>query len=135
MSKSEHRLIVVEGPIGVGKTTLSQRLASDLQARLMLERADQNPFLERFYAYPRQFALHTQLHFLMARVAAVRELRADHPAPTRWVTDFLLAKDRLFAENALDEQEFELYNQVWNAIDHTMPTPDLVVYLQAPVEV
>ncbi|MGF1545788.1 MAG: deoxynucleoside kinase [Thiotrichales bacterium] len=135
MTKTEPRLIVVEGPIGVGKTTLAQRLATDFKANLMLERADQNPFLERFYSYPRQFALHTQLHFLLTRVAAIREIQTAQPAPTGWVTDFLLAKDRLFAENALDEQEFELYEQVWRNIDHATPTPDLVVYLQAPVEV
>ncbi len=130
---SEHRLIVVEGPIGVGKTTLAQRLARDLQAHPLLESAEENPFLERFYTYPRQYALHTQLHFLMSRLDAIQAIQQAGPAS--WVTDFLLEKDRLFAENALDEQEFELYQRVWDRTALQRPTPDLVVYLQAPVEV
>jgi len=127
------RYIVVEGPIGVGKTTLASRLAKDFQADLVLEEPASNPFLERFYSNPRQMALHTQLYFLLQRRARVENLK--FPLERMIVTDFLLEKDRLFAESTLDETELALYEQIHELVITDSPKPDLVVYLQAPVEV
>ena len=127
--------IVVEGPIGVGKTSLARRLADDLQTEILLEEPEDNPFLERFYEDPRGAALPTQLHFLMQRVRQLKELRqGDMFRPVR-IADFLIEKDRLFAQLTLDEDELELYNQVYANMTLDAPAPDLVVYLQAPVPV
>ncbi len=127
--------IVVEGPIGVGKTTLARRLAGSFGCDLLLEGADENPFLERFYQDPRSAALQTQLFFLFQRAEQLRSLRqGDMFRPVR-VADYLMEKDRLFAELTLDEEEFKLYEQVYAHVTLDAPEPDLVVYLQAPVEV
>jgi deoxyguanosine kinase len=127
--------IVVEGPIGVGKTTLAKRLAHSFGSDVLLEGADENPFLERFYQDPRSAALQTQLFFLFQRARQIQELRqADMFQPVR-VADFIMEKDRLFAELTLDEDEFNLYKQVYEHVTVDAPTPDLVIYLQAPVDV
>lgn len=131
----EHRFIVVEGPIGVGKTSLAQRLAASLSAQPVLEQAAQNPFLERFYRNPRAGALPAQLYFLFQRAQQLGALKQhDLFAPLR-VADYLLAKDRLFARVTLDEAEYGLYEQVYAKLDIQPPKADLVVYLQAPVDV
>ncbi len=130
----ESKYIVVEGPIGVGKTTLASRLAEDLKANLVLERADDNPFLEKFYVNPRQMALHTQLFFLLQRKQQVEGIDRDRQ-DERIVSDFLLEKDRLFAEATLSDTEFRLYDQIYQSLIDRSPKPDLVVYLQAPTEV
>ncbi len=127
--------IVVEGPIGVGKTSLARRLARSLGAELLLERAEENPFLERFYRDPRGAALPTQLHFLFQRARQLRALRQGDLFRRALVADFLLEKDRLFARLNLDEDELALYEQVYASLAPEAPPPDLVVYLQAPVEV
>ena len=130
-----HRYIVIEGPIGVGKTTLAVKLASTLAAELILERADQNPFLERFYRNPRAGALPAQLYFLFQRAQQMAALKQhDLFAPTR-VADYLIDKDRLFARTTLDEEEYRLYDRVYAQLAIDAPKPDLVVYLQAPVDV
>ncbi len=136
MNESHHPdYIVVEGPIGVGKTTLARRLAESFGSDLILEGADENPFLERFYDNPRAAALQTQLFFLFQRVRQIQEMQqADMFTPVR-IADFLLEKDRLFAELTLDEEEFKLYEQVYQHVAVSGPQPDLVVYLQAPVDV
>jgi len=135
MNSSRPDYIVVEGPIGVGKTSLSRRLARSFGSELLLEGADENPFLERYYKKPREAALPTQLYFLFQRAKQVQELRqADMFRPVR-VADFLMEKDRLFAELTLEEDEFELYEQVYSSMTIDAPEPDLVIYLQAPVEV
>ncbi len=129
------RYIVVEGPIGVGKTSLTRRLAASFDSDPLLEQIDDNPFLDRFYQNPRQLALPTQLHFLFTRTRQIRELRqADLFRPAR-VADFMLEKDRLFAELTLDEDELSLYDEVYRRVDTEAPVPDLVIYLQAPVAV
>ena len=129
------RFIVLEGPIGVGKTTLARRLAESFGSDLLLEGADENPFLERFYEDPRRAALQTQLFFLFQRAQQMRELRqGDMFQPVR-VADFIMEKDRLFAQLTLDEDEFRLYEQVYAHVTVDAPVPDLVVYLQAPVDV
>jgi deoxyadenosine/deoxycytidine kinase len=130
-----HRFVVVEGPIGVGKTTLARRLAENFGAELVLEQAESNPFLERFYRDPVGAALPAQLHFLFQRTQQLAALRQeDMFAPVR-VADYLLEKDRLFARVTLDEAEFALYEQVYARLVIDPPKPDLVIYLQAPVDV
>lgn len=127
--------IVVEGPIGVGKTTLAQRLAQSFGSDLLLEGAVENPFLERFYRDPRGAALQTQLFFLFQRAEQLKSIRqSDLFQPVR-IADYIIEKDRLFAELTLDEDEFKLYEQVYAHVTIDAPQPDLVVYLQAPVEV
>jgi deoxyguanosine kinase len=127
--------IVIEGPIGVGKTTLANKLAQSFGSDLLLEGADKNPFLEKFYDDPGAAALPTQLFFLLQRARQLREMQQhDMFKPVR-VADFLIEKDRLFAELTLDSDELDLYEQVYNSLTIDVPRPDLVVYLQAPVEV
>jgi deoxyguanosine kinase len=129
------RFIAIEGPIGVGKTSLAKRLAETLRYDPMFERAEDNPFLERFYRDPVANALPTQLHFLFQRARQVQEMRqADLFAAGR-IADFLLEKDRIFARLNLPDDEYRLYDQVYQALALDAPVPDLVVYLQAPVEV
>lgn len=130
-----HRYIVVEGPIGVGKTSLARRLAGTLNAELVLEQADSNPFLERFYRDPVGAALPAQLHFLFQRVQQLAALRQDDLFTAVRVADYLLEKDRLFARVILDEAEYGLYEQIYSRVVIDPPKPDLVVYLQAPVDV
>lgn len=131
----QSRYIVVEGPIGVGKTSLAMKLAETLGGELLLERAEENPFLERFYRDPKGAALPTQLSFLFQRARQLQELRqGDIFQPTR-VADFLLDKDPLFARLNLDDEELKLYEQVYQHLTLDAPRPDLVVYLQAPVDV
>ncbi len=131
----QRRYIVVEGPIGVGKTSLARRLAESFGCELLLEDAESNPFLARFYQNPRQGALPAQLFFLMQRAQQMQDLRqADLFNPVR-VADFLLEKDRLFAQLTLDDDELRLYEQVYERLAIDAPQPDLVVYLQAPVDV
>jgi deoxyguanosine kinase len=129
------RYIVVEGPIGVGKTSLAKRLAKSFASELILEQAEDNPFLERFYRNRRQSALPTQLFFLFQRARQIEQIRqSDMFSPVR-IADFLLQKDRLFAEINLDPHELGLYQQVAETLELDPPTPDLVVYLQAPAQV
>lgn len=135
MSLHNPGFIVVEGPIGVGKTTLARRLADTFGSELLLEGADENPFLKRFYRDPRQGAFQTQLFFLMQRAQQMQSLRqGDMFQPVR-VSDYLMDKDRLFAQLTLDDEEFRLYEQVYSHLTLDMPVPDLVIYLQAPVDV
>lgn len=132
---SDPRFIVVEGPIGVGKTTLANRLAQTFGCELLLEGAEENPFLERFYQSPRDAALPTQMYFLFQRARQMQQLRqGDMFEPVR-VADFMLEKDRLFAELTLDADELNLYEQTYKLVTLDAPQPDLVIYLQAPVEV
>ena len=129
------RYIAIEGPIGVGKTSLARKLADSLECDLVLERAEENPFLERFYRDPATAALPTQLFFLFQRARQVQQMRqADLFAAGR-VADFLLQKDRIFAQLTLPDEEYRLYDQVYRTLSIDAPTPDLVVYLQAPVDV
>ena len=130
-----HRFIVVEGPIGVGKTSLAVRLGASLSADVVLEQAAQNPFLERFYRNPRAGAFPTQLYFLFQRAQQLAALKQQDMFSPVIVADYLLEKDRLFARVTLDEAEYGLYEQVSAKLDIQAPKPDLVIYLQAPVGV
>ncbi len=135
MSASPHKFIVIEGPIGVGKTSLTRRLAKSLGAQLVLEQADENPFLERFYRNPKAAAFQAQLFFLFQRARQLEEVRqADLFGAVR-IADYLLEKDRLFARVTLDDSEYALYERVYERVVVDAPKPDLVVYLQAPVDV
>ncbi len=127
--------IAVEGPIGVGKTTLAKRLAASFNYQTLLENAEDNPFLERFYRNPKQAALATQLFFLFQRSQTIHDLRqADIFEPVR-VADFLIEKDPLFARINLDGDEFQLYQKVYRQLTIDAPKPDLVIYLQASPDV
>jgi len=127
--------IVVEGPIGVGKTTLASKLAETLGRELLLESAGENPFLPKFYENPRMAALPTQLHFLFQRARMLESLRQGDLFRAEQVSDFLVQKDELFARATLEPNELELYYQVYNRLALDSPAPDLVIYLQAPVDV
>ena len=127
--------VVVEGPIGVGKTTLAKRLATSFGSNMLLEAAEENPFLEKFYENPRNAALPTQLYFLMQRTRQLKMLKQDDMFNPVRVADFLIQKDRLFAELILDKDELDLYEQVYANLTLDIQKPDLVVYLQAPVEI
>jgi len=130
-----HLYIAVEGPIGVGKTSLAKRLAQSLNADLVLEQAADNPFLERFYRNPRAGALPTQLFFLFQRARQLEDLRQRDLFAAVYVGDYLLDKDRLFARLTLDEQEYGLYEEVYAKLAIDAPAPELTIYLQAPVDV
>jgi deoxyguanosine kinase len=128
------RYIVVEGPIGVGKTSLAKRLGETLEAELVLEQDAQNPFLERFYRNQKSGALPAQLFFLFQRAQQLGTLKQQDMFAPRRVADYLFEKDRLFAGLTLDSAEMALYEQVASRLAVDPPKPDLVVYLQAPVE-
>jgi len=134
-SKTIPRYIAVEGAIGVGKTSLTKRLAKSFNYDMLLEKSEENPFLERFYNDPRQMALATQLFFLFQRAQQLQDLRQDDMFEPVRVADFLMEKDRLFARQNLDQDEFELYQNVYKHLTIDAPKPDLVIYLQAPVNV
>ena len=129
------RYIAVEGAIGVGKTTLARQLADTFNYQMLLENAEENPFLERFYQNQKNAALATQLFFLFQRSQQIEDLRqGDIFEPVR-VADFLIEKDRLFAQLNLDKDEFQLYDKVYQQLTIDAPKPDLVIYLQASVDV
>lgn len=133
-SSTTPRFIVVEGPIGVGKTSLATRFAESFSAELVLEHPEQNPFLEQFYKSRRKVALPAQMFFLFQRARQLEELRqSDLFAPVR-IADFHFAKDRLFAELNLSPDELNLYEQIYEKMHIEVPIPDLVVYLQASVD-
>jgi deoxyguanosine kinase len=134
-SKTLPRFIAVEGPIGVGKTSLAKRLGDTFNYDLLLEKAEENPFLERFYQNPKHHALSTQLFFLFQRSQQIQELRQDDLFEPVRVADFLIDKDQLFAQQNLDTDEYELYLNVFDHLTIDAPKPDLVIYLQAPTEV
>lgn len=129
------RFIAVEGNIGVGKTTLAKKLAATFNYDTLLEQPETNPFLERFYRDPGSAALPTQLHFLLERSQQIQALRQDDLFKPVRVADFLIEKDQLFAEVTLDADELALYQQVYRHLTLQAPKPDLVVYLQAPLNV
>ncbi len=128
------RYIAIEGPIGAGKTSLAKRLAESLSADLVLEEIAENPFLERFYRDGQSAALPAQMFFLFARARQLEGLRQSDMFSTVKVSDYLFAKDNLFAEMNLTTDELALYNQVVDSLKIDAPIPDLVIYMQASVD-
>ena len=129
------RYIVVEGPIGVGKTSLARILADEWQARMVLEQVDDNPFLRRFYDQPEKYAFQAQMFFLLTRYRQQQELAQQELFRQSLVSDYLFAKDHLFAQINLDAEEMALYRQLFHMLGARLPKPDLVVYLQARPDV
>ena len=126
--------IVIEGPIGCGKTTLAQMLSEKFNVQLLSEKAEANPFLPRFYQDAQRYALPTQLFFLFQRSRQIADMnqRDMFTAPT--VADFFLEKDPLFARLNLDDEEYTLYHQIYSHLQLKSPKPDLIIYLQTPVD-
>ena len=129
----KHRYLVVEGPIGCGKTSLATKLAQRLGATTLLEDPTANPFLGQFYRDMRRYALPTQLFFLFQRVGQLESLKQPDLFAKPTVADFTLAKDPLFARMTLDDAEYQLYRQIYEHVKPQAPVPDLVIYLQASV--
>jgi len=130
----KYRYVVVEGPIGVGKTSLVHRLAQHAGTTPMLEKPDENPFLAKFYQDQPRYALATQLFFLFQRGNEVRDLAQLDLFRENTVSDFLFEKDTLFARLNLNDEEFALYQQIYRTLHLQAPVPDLVIYLQAAPE-
>ncbi len=134
MPLREFPSVVVEGPIGVGTTSLARRLADCAEAQPLLEKPQDNPFLSRFYQDPSRYALPTQLFFLFQRINEVRDLAQMDLFRTRTVSDYLFEKDVLFARLNLSDDEYVLYQSVYQGLAPQAPTPDLVIYLQASTD-
>ncbi len=126
--------VAVEGPIGVGKTSLVRKMGEKLGARLVLEEFEDNPFLADFYKNPDRFAFQTQLYFLLQRYRQQQELRQVDMFHNLLITDYMFVKDRLFASLTLKEREMNLYDTVANLLERNVLSPDLVIYLQADTD-
>lgn len=129
----KHKFIAIEGPIGVGKSTLATILAEEFKADLVRDTETENPYLKQFYKDPQAVALHTQLHFLLSRLDVLNSPEVARPTGAI-VADFLLDKDKLFAELTLSEDEWWMYTRLYDRMTENCVKPDLVIYLQAPLE-
>jgi deoxyadenosine/deoxycytidine kinase len=129
------KYIVIEGPIGVGKTSLANKLSLEWDAELILENVDDNPFLSKFYKNQREVSLQTQLYFLLTRTRQVQAFKQQDIFSKPRVSDFMLQKDRIFAQVTLNNEEYDLYDQLYSYMTVDIPKPDLLIYLQAPVKV
>jgi deoxyguanosine kinase len=131
MNLEKYRYIVVEGPIGVGKTSLARKIAAETSAQAVLEQPQENPFLERFYRDAARYALPTQMFFLFQRMNQLRDLTQTDLFSAPVVSDFLIDKDPIFASLTLADDELFLYRQMFDHFSQSAPRPDLVIYLQA----
>ena len=129
------RYIVIEGPIGVGKTSLTRLLAKEFSARCILEKVEENPFLSQFYQDRTKYALQTQLFFLLNRFQQQKEIAQLNLFNQITLCDYLFARDRIFASLNLDENEFALYEQIFHLVSGRISSPDLIIFLQARPEV
>ena len=134
MSFPKIKYIAIEGVIGAGKTSLARMIAEKLNAKLVLESFEDNPFLEKFYKNPRRYALHTQMYFLLSRYKQLLELRQDDLFHNYIISDYIFEKDKIFAYLNLADDELELYEKMVAFIERNLQTPDLVIYLQSTVE-
>ncbi len=134
MPLGKYRYIVVEGPIGVGKTSLATRLADHADAQILLEKPQENPFLTRYYDDTARYALPTQLFFLFQRINEVRDLAQMDMFHSRTIADYLFEKDALFARLTLSDEEYKLYQTIYTSLAPQAPAPDLVIYLQASTD-
>lgn len=132
---SPHNYIVIEGPLGVGKTSLARMLADKLNGETLLEDIEENPFLADFYRDPRKYGFQTQIFFLLRRYQRSQEIGQIGLFNRVIVTDYLFDKDRIFARTNLAEKEFRLYDQLYRMLKGRMPKPDLVIFLQARTDV
>ena len=131
----DHKYIAIEGPIGVGKTSLAEILAKKLNARLILEGTDDNPFVAQFYKDMQKHAFQTQLFFLLSRYRQQQDLVQNDLFQQAVISDYIFAKDRLFANLTLDDNELRLYEQIHSILTGRILKPDFVIYLQASTEV
>jgi len=129
------RYIVIEGPIGVGKTSLAELLAKEFNARMAVEEPEENPFLKQFYQVRKKYAFQTQLFFLLNRFQQQKEIAQLDLFNQVTVSDYLFAKDRIFASINLDDHELALYTQIYQLLNGQIPTPDLIIFLQAKPEI
>jgi deoxyguanosine kinase len=134
LSQTDIRYIAVEGVIGVGKTTLAQMLCERLSARVVLEKFEENPFLEKFYKDPEHYAFQTQIFFLLSRYRQQQELFQADLFQKVTVSDYMFEKDKIFAYLNLQDDELRLYETLVSQLEKNIPAPDLVVYLQSSVE-
>ncbi len=134
LREEEPRYIAVEGPIGAGKTTVAELLSLRMRSQLVLERYEENPFLAEFYTDRRRLAFQTQIFFLLSRYRQQQELFQTDLFYTSLVSDYIFAKDRIFASINLSDEELKLYDQIEHALGKTIPTPDVVIYLQSNVK-
>lgn len=131
---NKYPFMVVEGPIGSGKTTLARMLSEKFSTQLLTEKAEENPFLARFYQDARRYALPTQLFFLFQRSRQVADVNQIDMFSKPITADFFLEKDPLFARLNLNDEEYALYHQIYHHLQLKSPKPDLVIYLQTPVD-
>ncbi|MBU47603.1 MAG: deoxynucleoside kinase [Deltaproteobacteria bacterium] len=129
------RYVIVEGPIGVGKTTLVEALAQRLNGRLMLEQFEDNPFLSKFYEDRKRYAFQTEVFFLLGRFRQQEAFAQEELFQRFTIGDYYFPKCRLFALLTLDKHEFQLFDQMYSILSRSLPTPDLIIYLHAPVQV
>ena len=128
---SKNKFLVVEGPIGVGKTTLATKLSSTFNSKLILENFSENPFLKHFYRDPKRYALPTQVSFLLQRSSELKNIQLKEMAKTNLISDYFINKDKLFAETNLNKEELVLYNKIYQGLDIPAVKPSLIIYLQA----
>jgi deoxyadenosine/deoxycytidine kinase len=130
-----HHYIVIEGPLGVGKTSLAHMLAENVHAHLILEDVEENPFLVNFYKNPKKHAFQTQVYFLLRRYQQAQDIRQMGLFNRTIVSDYLFDKDRVFARANLDDNEFWLYEQMFHLLKKRVSPPDLVIFLQASTDI